>query len=630
MRRCYSTFVTATKFKSPLNSKHQLLALTDSCKSMDQMKQAHALLVTTGLILHPIPATRLLKLLTLSSFASLPYAQLLFDQIPSPDLFIYNTMIKAHASTTDSSCSSLLIFRSILRDSSLVPNQYTFVFVLKACSQGLGIREGQQVRVYAMKVGLESNVFVTNALIQMYANCGSVDDARMVFDWSAQRDLFSWNLMIGGYVGSGDVIHAKELFDAMPERDVVSWSTMIAGLVQVGCLIEALELFREMLQTGPKPNEFTLTSVLAACANLVALDQGKWIHVYIDKVGIKMIEQLLASLIDMYAKCGEIELASNVFHGEAGTRKTVWPWNAMIGGFAMHGLSHEAIDLFEQMKMKSIGPNKITFVALLNACSHGKLVEEGKWYFKSMSSCHGIEPEIEHYGCMVDLLGRAGLLKEAEEIILAMPMAPDAVIWGALLGACRIHRDTEMGDRIAKAIKELDPYHVGCHVLLANMYSSSGRWKEAKAVREKIESGGTKKTPGCSSIELNGVFHQFLVGDRSHPQTKQIYLFLDEMTMKLKLAGYVPELREVLLDIDDEEDKETALSRHSEKLAIAFGLINTEHGTPIRIVKNLRVCQDCHQAIKFISKVYEREIIVRDRIRFHHFRNGQCSCRDYW
>lgn len=385
-----------------------------------------------------------------------------------------------------------------------------------------------------------------------------------------------------------------------------------------------------MLQTGLKPNQFTLVSALAACANLVALDQGRWIHVYFEKCEIKMNERLLASLIDMYAKCGQIEFASKVFCNEHGLRRKVWPWNALIGGFAMHGKSKEAIDTFEQMKIEKVSPNKVTFIALLNACSHGNMVDEGRRYFESMARSYGIEADIEHYGCMVDLLGRAGLLQEAEDVISSMPMAPDAATWGALLGACRIHKDIKRGERIGKMIKELDPNHMGCHVLLSNIYSASGRWNEAKIQREKVELYGRRKIPGCSSIELNGVFHQFLVGDRSHPHTKQLYMFLDEMSRKLKIAGYLPELGEVLLDIDDEEDKETALSKHSEKLAIAFGLMNTPPGTPIRIVKNLRVCSDCHQATKFISKVYDREIIVRDRIRYHHFQYGICSCKDYW
>ncbi|XP_057953537.1 pentatricopeptide repeat-containing protein At5g66520-like [Malania oleifera] len=623
MKRCYSTF------KRPFCSNHQRLSLLDSCKTMDQIKQAHAHLIITGLVLDLIPATRLIKLLTQSSFGSLPYAHLMFDQIPSPDLFLHNTMIKAHAPTPTSSHNSLLIFRSMVQGSSLSPNRYTFVFVFKACANGLGVLEGGQVRVHAIKLGLESNLFVTNAMIQMYANWGLVEDARRVFEWSIEHDLYSWNTLIRGYVALGEMDRAKELFDEMPERDVVSWSTVIAGHVQVGCFMEALNLFHNMLHKGSRPNEFTLTSALAACANLVALDQGRWIHVYIKKSRIKMNERLLAGLIDMYAKCGEIEFASKVFYNECVPKRNVWPWNAIIGGFAMHGKSEEAINLFEQMKIEEMIPNKVTFVALLNACSHGKMVEEGKAYFELMSN-YGINPELEHYGCMVDLLGRAGHLKEAEEIISNMPIAPDAVIWGALIGACRIHKDIERGVKIGKIIKELDSNHVGCHVLLANMYSVSGKWDEAKVVREKIEVCGRKKTPGCSSIELNGMFHQFLVGDRSHPQTKLLYLFLDEMTAKLKIAGYVPEFGDVLLDIDDEEDKETALSKHSEKLAIAFGLMNTLPGTPIRIVKNLRVCGDCHQATKFISKVYGREIIVRDRIRYHHFNDGLCSCKDYW
>ncbi|XP_077210303.1 pentatricopeptide repeat-containing protein At5g48910-like [Tasmannia lanceolata] len=626
----FSASLTRTKLKRPLDSNHPLLCLVDSCKSMDQIKQTHAQMITTGIILHPFAASRLLKHLTISPLPyPLSYAHLVFDQIPSPNLFIYNTIIKAHAPTTHSSHNSLLVLRSLLRNSSPLPNQYTFVFVLHACCYGLGVLEGEQVRVHAIKLGFETNVFVTNVLIRMYANRGSVEEARRVFDWSTERDLFTWNLMISGYVGSSDLVRAREIFDRMPERDVVSWSTMIGGCVQVGLFTEAMELFREMLLTGIAPNEFTLATSLAACANLVALDQGRWIHVYINKARFKMNERLLASLIDMYAKCGEIDFASKVFFNEHSPKRTVWPWNAMIGGFAMHGKSKQAIDIFEQMKVTEIAPDKVTLLALLNACSHGRLVDIGRQYFKSMSSIHGIEPGIEHYGCMVDILGRAGLLKEAEEIILTMPMAPDTIIWGALLGACRIHEDMEMGERIGKLIREREPNHMGCNVLLANMYSESGRWNDAKDLRDKIEISGKKKTPGCSSIELNGTFHQFLMGDRSHPQTKQIYLFLDEMAIKLRIAGYAPEIGEVLLDLN-KEDRETALSRHSEKLAIAFGLINTAPGTTIRIVKNLRVCRDCHLATKLISKVYDREIIVRDRIRFHHFKAGSCSCKDYW
>ncbi|CAL0328656.1 unnamed protein product [Lupinus luteus] len=597
---------------------------------MHQIKQTHAQLIINGLISHLVSVNKVLKLVAFSRFGSLSYAHKLFDQIPQPDLFIYNTMIKAHSLSPDSCHDSFVVFRTLTRDSELVPNRYSFVFAFGACGNGLGVREGEQVRVHASKVGLESNVFVANALIGMYGKWGFVEEGQKVFELAIEyRDLYSWNTMIAAYVGSGNMSRAKEVFDEMPEQDVVSWSTIIAGYVQVGRFMEALDFFHNMLQVGPKPNEYTLVSALSACSNLVALDQGKWIHVYIGRGEIKMNEKLLASIVDMYAKCGEIESASRVFC-EHNVKHRVWPWNAMIGGLAMHGKATEAITIFEQMKAEKVSPNKVTFVALLNACSHGYMVKEGKFYFRSMVSDYGINPEVEHYGCMVDLLSRAGLLKEAEEMIASMPMAPDVAIWGALLNACRIYKDMERGYRIGKIIKEMDPNHIGCHVLLGNIYSTSGRWNDARMLREKNDNSERKKVPGCSSIELKGVFHQFLVGDQSHPQSKEIYLFLTEMMIRLKNAGYFPELGELLLDIDDEEDKETALSIHSEKLAIAFGLMNTAPGTPIRIVKNLRVCGDCHQATKFISKVYDRVIIVRDRTRYHHFKDGICSCKDYW
>ncbi|CAK8577157.1 unnamed protein product [Lathyrus sativus] len=535
-------------------------------------------------------------------------------------------MIKENSLSPRSCCDSFAVFRSLIQDSGLSPNRYSFVFAFGACGNGLCVREGEQVFSHAVRVGLDNNVFVVNALIGMYGKMGLVEDGRRVFESAMDKDLFSWNTMIAAYVGSGDIVVAKELFDEMHERDVVSWSTIIAGYVQAGCFMESLDFFHKMLQAGVKPNEYTMVSALAACSNLVALDQGKWIHVYIRRHKIRMNDRLLASLIDMYAKCGEIESALSVFY-EHKVKRKVWPWNAMIGGLAMHGKPEEAINLFEQMKVEKVSPNKVTFIALLNACSHGYMVKEGKLYFELMTSDYGISPELEHYGCMVDLLSRSGLLMEAEDMILSMPMAPDVAIWGALLNACRIYKDMERGYRIGRIIKEIDPDHIGCHILLGNIYSTSGRFNEARTLRD---SNDRKKIPGCSSIELKGLFHQFLVGDRSHPQSREIYLFLDEMISKLKIAGYVPELAEVLLDIDDEEDKETALSVHSEKLAIAFGLMNTEPGTPIRIVKNLRVCADCHQATKFISKVYDRVIIVRDRMRYHHFKDGVCSCKDYW
>ncbi|KAI0495721.1 hypothetical protein KFK09_022024 [Dendrobium nobile] len=600
-----------------------------SCNTFAKIKQAHALLLTSGLFLHPFPPSKLLQVqLSLpSSPPLLSYADLLFHHSPSPPLFSYNSLIKAHSNSF-----SLRLFRSLLRDSSApLPNQYTITFVLAACRPGSGLElgEAEQVRGHAVRRGFETNLFVSNVLIKMYGSWGLAGHAEKIFDECSHRDLFSWNLMVGVYVGSGDAEGARKVFDEMPDRDVVSWSTMIAGYVQTGWFLEAMQLFQQMQLAGIAPNEFTLSTILAACANLVALDQGRWIHAFINKARIKVNDRLLASLIDMYAKCGEIDFAFDLFNKSDSPKQIARPWNAILTGLAIHGYSAEATQLFEKMDQFKVFPDKVTFVSLLTACSHGRFVEKGKFYFDTMKSTYSIEPELEHYGCMVDLLGRAGLLQDAEDIISNMSMAPDAATWGSLLGACRIHKDLERAQRIGKLVEEFESKHVGCHVLLANIYSGCGRWNDSNEARKKIEVAGERKIPGCSSIEVDGMFHQFLVGDRSHPQTKSIYSFLDEMVIKLKVAGYVPEVGEVLVDVDV-EDKETALSRHSEKLAIAFGLMNTRAGTTIRIVKNLRVCLDCHKATKFISMVYKREIIVRDRIRFHRFKDGSCSCGDYW
>ena len=256
-------------------------------------------------------------------------------------------------------------------------------------------------------------------------------------------------------------------------------------------------------------------------------------------------------------------------------------------------------------------------------------MNDGRHYFNSMIHEHKIEANIKHYGCMVDLLGRAGLLKEAEELIDSMPMAPDVATWGALLGACRNHHDNEMGEMLGRKLIQLQPGHDGFHVLLSNIYASKGNWGNVLEIRGIMAQHGVVKTPGCSMIEANGTVHEFLAGDKTHPQINDIEHMLDVVAAKLKIEGYVPTTSEVSLDIDEEE-KETALFRHSEKLAVAFGLITISPPTPIRVTKNLRICNDCHTVVKLISKAFDRDIVVRDRHRFHHFKHGACSCMDFW
>ncbi|OAY69108.1 Pentatricopeptide repeat-containing protein [Ananas comosus] len=464
-----------------------------------------------------------------------------------------------------------------------------------------------------------------NAMISGHAKLGLVRAARALFDEMPHRNVESWNAMIAGYARCGRVDLARELFHAMPARNAVSWSAMITACARGDRPAGALALFAEMEELGITPNWAAIVSVLSACSQIGALDRGKRVHSYIVGNKMRMDSIIGTALIDMYAKCGCIDRAFETFLALPG--KDVFSWTAMIGGFAVNGRGAKALELFRRMEEEGIRPNEVTFVGVLCACSHGGFVDLAKKYFNSMSEVYGLEPQIEHYGCMVDALGRAGLLEEAAALVRALP--PNPVLWGSLLGACWIHGNAEVGECAVDRLIELKPDDAGVYVLLSNIYAMRGRWDDARKTRLRMKAKGLDKSPGRSSIEVRGVVHEFLVGDRSHPRNVEIHRMLDEMSSKLKLEGYQPNTTSVLFDIEEEE-KQNAVAHHSEKLAIAFGLISTDRGEPIRVFKNLRVCRDCHTAAKLVSKVYEREIILRDRNIFHYFAKGSCSCRDYW
>ncbi|KAE8675143.1 Pentatricopeptide repeat-containing protein [Hibiscus syriacus] len=375
-----------------------------------------------------------------------------------------------------------------------------------------------------------------------------------------------------------------------------------------------------------RPNYVTLVSVLPAISRIGALELGKWVHLYAERNEIVIDDALGSALVDMYAKCGSIEKAIQVFN-KINKPNTI-TWSAIIGGLAIHGRAKEALDYFSRMKCEGVTPSDVVYIGILSACSHAGLVEEGRLFFNHIVNGVDFEPRLEHYGCMVDLLGRSGLLKEAEEFISNMPIKPDDVIWKALLGACKMHGNIEMGDRAAQILMNIAPRDSGAYVSLSNIYAASRDWESVARVRLKMKEMDVRKDPGCSWIELDGVVHQFLVEDESHPRAKEIHSMLQEIAKQMRLVGYKPDTSRALLNI--EEEKESTLYYHSERIAIAFGLINTSPGTPLRIVKNLRVCEDCHSSIKLISEIYKRVIIVRDRKRFHHFANGLCSCKDYW
>eukprot|EP01018_Ginkgo_biloba_P000317 Gb_38242 [translate_table: standard] len=548
-----------------------------------------------------------------------------FQKMPERSVASWNAMIAGYEQNGHDE-EALKLFRQ-MQLAGVKPNSKTFASVISACAKLATLEHGMDIHEEIIRSGFQCEIFVMNALVDMYVKCGSTEKARSVFDKMPQWNVISWTAMISGYAQNGHVDEAMKLFEKMPRRDQVSWTALIAGFAQNGHYMEALNFFRQMQLAGVKPDMKTFTSVLPACANLAALEQGMEIHEQITTSGIQADDFVLNALVDMYAKCGSIEKARDLFDNMH--RRDIVSWTAMIAGYAMHGYGKEALEIFEQMQHSGTKPNRITLVCVLQACCHAGLVDKGLQYFDSIIRDYHIIPAMEHYGCMVDLLGRAGCLEEAQTFINKMPIKADATVWICLLGACRIHNNVELGEYAAKHIFELDPKNTAPYVLLSNIYAAAGRWDAIEKVRKMMKDRRVKKTPGCSWIEVNKQVHAFLAGDRSHPQMQKIYSKLEKLSRQIKAAGYVPDTRFVLSDVE-EEQKEQILWHHGEKLAIAFGLINTSPGTAIRVIKNLRMCGDCHSATKFISKIVVQEIIVRDANRYHRFKDGQCSCGDYW
>ncbi|KAK2988860.1 hypothetical protein RJ640_005813 [Escallonia rubra] len=517
-----------------------------------------------------------------------------FDQMPEKNVVSWTAMISGSIGAGRLR-EAVAMFRRLL-GAGIRADSFTLVRVLTACAQLGDLSTGEWIREYVEEIGMGKNVFVGTSLVDMYIKCGDVERARGVFD-------------------------------EMQEKDIVTWSAMIQGYASNGLPKEALDLFFVMHREKVRPDCYSMVGILSACARLGALELGEWASSLLNENEFLLNPVLGTALIDMYAKCGKTGLAWRVFKGMK--EKDLVVWNAVISALAMNGHVKAAFSLFGQVEKFGIQPDGNTFMGLLCGCTHAGLVHDGRKFFDSMKRVFSVTPSIEHYGCIVDLLGRAGLLDEAHQLIKTMPIEANAIVWGALLGGCRLHRDTQLAEHVLKILIELEPSNSGNYVLLSNIYSANHKWDDAVEIRSRMHKKGIQKIPAYSWIEVDGVVHEFLVGDTSHPLSDKIYEKLSELTEELKPEGYVPTTEYVLFDIEDEE-KEHSIGCHSEKLAIAFGLISTKPSHVIRIVKNLRVCGDCHTAIKLISKITGREIIVRDNNRFHCFIDGSCSCRDYW
>ncbi|XP_011629339.2 pentatricopeptide repeat-containing protein At3g29230-like [Amborella trichopoda] len=547
--------------------KNPILSLLERIQTFSQLSQIHTQMITTSLVTNVFAASKLVSALTTSNFLDMDYAELIFFQISHPNSFIFNTMIRGHALSPKP--SRALLFYAQMRKIGVLPDNYTYPFVLKACGLIKYLQYGSKIHAHMLKFGFRSNVIVQNALINMYSRCNATAIARQVFDeihgrnivswncmlggyvycleidcafrlfdemrekdivsWSImvdgygkigdlnnarkcfdempERDLASWNAMMGAYTRVNDVNKAQKLFEEMPNRNVISWSIMMDGLTKNGKCQEALLLFNRMMVERVKPDKVSLVSTLSACSQLGACEQGRWVHTFINKTKIKTDVVLLTAILDMYTKCGCIDEARRLF--DEMPEKNLITWNVMIVGLAIHGNGEEALDLFLKMRNEGIKPDDVTYIGVLSACSHGGQVKEGWQYFREI-----LVPKVEHYGCMVDLLGRAAMLREAYELVRSMPMRPNSIAWGALLAGCRLHGDVELAKIAADKLVELDPSDSGIYVLLSNVYAGARMWDNVERVREMIQGGKLMKEVGLSVIEVNGAVYEFVHGVR--------------------------------------------------------------------------------------------------------------------
>nr|AYM00668.1 pentatricopeptide repeat protein [Salvia miltiorrhiza] len=494
-------------------------------------------------------------------------------------------------------------------------------------------REAVDVYRRMREEGLEGDGVVMLALMQA---CASVEDAKMaasVHGFIIRRGLKVNDVMvqtglIDMYAKNGKLGTASCIFRRMRSRNVVSWSALISGLARNGDAGAALELLVEMQSWGFEPDSVSLVGALLACSHLGFSRLGREVHGFIVRTGLELDQVLGTALIDMYAKCGSLPCARALFE-----RMSSWDeilWNTMIAGYGIHGRGEEALEVFHRMIQTDARPDHVTFASLLSAMSHSGLVEEGKQWFNAMIKDYKIQPMEKHYVSLVDVLARGGRVEEARSLILDMGCEPGIAVWVALLSGCLNHSKFLIGEFAAKKVIELKPDCPGIYTLVSNFFAAARKWEEVAMVRRVMRSAGMKKVPGYSVAEVSGRLHAFVVEDKGHPEYEQILEIMEEMELKMRALGYRPKTEFVLHDIEEEEVKVKMLRNHSERLAIAFGILKTRPGTRLLVTKNLRVCGDCHEAIKFMSIVSEREIVVRDVKRFHHFKNGSCSCSDYW
>ncbi|KAL9663485.1 hypothetical protein QQ045_018872 [Rhodiola kirilowii] len=567
------------------------------CPLMDMYSKA-GLLGEAKLVFDVIPERNLVmynNMITgLLRCATVEDAKRLFDCMEEKDSISWTSMITGlmqnglHQESVD-------MFRD-MRDGGFAMDQFTFGSALTACGGMLVLKEGKQIHGYSLRTDHMDNVYVGSALVDLYCKCCCIN-------------------------------YAEEVFKRMYDKNVISWTALIVGYGQNGFSEDALRVFCEMQRSGVDPDEYTIGSVMSSCGNLASLEEGTQFHCQALVSGLVSFLTVSNALVTLYGKCGSIEESNKLFN-EMYVKDAV-TWTALISGYAQFGKANETIALFENMLSAGLKPDGVTFVGLLSACSRAGLVEKGQEYFESMSEEHGISLTTDHYTCMIDLLSRAGRLEQAKDFIDRMPYAPDSIGWATLLSSCRFHKNVEIGKWAADHLVKLEPNNPASYVLLTSIYAAEGKWEYVAQLRRGMRDLQVKKEPGFSWIKYMGKVHVFSADDMSSHFSDQIYNELEKLNVKMIQEGYLPDMNYALHDVEEAE-KVRMLNHHSEKLAIAFGLLFIPRGLPIRVVKNLRVCGDCHNATKFISKITQREILVRDSARYHLFKNGTCSCGDFW
>ncbi|VVA23339.1 PREDICTED: pentatricopeptide [Prunus dulcis] len=574
--------------------------ITGCCDDIGLIRQLHSVAVSGGFDSYVSVNNALVTYYSKNGFLG-EAKRVFYVMGEMRDEVSWNSMIVAYGQHRQG-LKALALFQEMVRMGFKV-DMFTLASVLTAFTCVEDLLGGLQFHAKLIKTGFHQNSHVGSGLIDLYSKCAA-----------------------------GGMSDCRKLFEEIPYPDLVLWNTMISGYSQNDEFSEdALDCFRQMQRVGHCADDCSFVCVISACSNLSSPSQGKQIHALAIKSDIPSNKvSVNNALVAMYSKCGNLHDARRLFD-RMPEHNTV-SLNSMIAGYAQHGIGVESLWLFEHMLQMDIIPSSITFISVLSACAHTGKVEEGQKYFNVMKEKFKIEPEAEHYSCMIDLLGRAGKLDEAERLIETMPFNPGSVGWATLLGACRTYGNIELAVKAANQFLQLDPSNAAPYVMLSNMYARDGKWEEVATIRKLMRDRGVKKKPGCSWIEVNKRVHVFVAEEISHPMIKGIHEYLEEMSRKMKRAGYVPDLRWTLVKDDEsvQGEKEIRLGHHSEKLAVAFGLISTREGEPILVVKNLRICGDCHNAIKFISAIAGREITVRDAHRFHCFKEGHCSCGDYW